>query len=344
LTASSSATYVLALSEHTSFHRVPDRIASARQTSRFPDNLIDLREPRFQGGNEFAIARPTKGRFFMSKSPALARRLVGITAVLGLLGAVPALALQGGASAATPAVKVGLSIVGSSQSSISSATRMFPNAKVGRYFAQNIQLYSQSSIRFFPAAMEIWISWNTPPAQVASGAFDATFAKILQSWNASGRTIKWSWTHEADNPGSHYNSAQIRAGWARLLAVEKKYPSSRVKSMSIYEAYMLDPRMPHGNPANWYVPADILGFDTYVPANEARAIAYARSKGKPWSIPETGKDLSDAANVAFMKGMVAGWKAYPPVGVAWFSSTNGGFSKPLTRLPLTLAYLKSLAG
>jgi hypothetical protein len=192
--------------------------------------------------------------------------------------------------------------------------------------------------------MEIWISWNTPPAQVASGAFDATFAKILQSWNASGRIDQMELDARSGQPvGSHYNSAQIRAGWAHLLAVEKKYPSSRVKSMSIYEAYLLDPKHPHGDPNSWYVPADILGFDTYVTANEARAIAYAKSKGKPWSIPETG-DKGDAASLAFMKSMVAGWAGYPPVGVAWFSSTNGGFSQPLSKLPKTLAYLKSLAG
>jgi hypothetical protein len=278
----------------------------------------------------------------MSKSPALVRRLVGTASVLALLGAAPLLAVQGGASAAGTPAKIGLSIIGSSQSSISTATRMFPNAQVGRYFAQNLQVFSSSSIRFFPANMEIWISWNTSPSQVASGAYDATFAKVLQSWNASGRTIKWSWTHEADNPRSHYNATQIRAGWARLLAIEKKYPNSRVKSMSIYEAYMLDPRHPHGDPSIWYVPADILGFDTYVTSNEARAIAYAKSKGKPWAIPETGKK-GDAASLAFMRGMVSGWQGYPPVGIAWFSSTNGGFSQPLTTLPKTLAYLKSIA-
>jgi hypothetical protein len=280
----------------------------------------------------------------MFKTTARVRRLVGITAVLGTLGAVPMLALQGGADAATPAVKIGLSIVGSSQSSINSAFRMFPNAKVGRYFAQNLQVYTSSSLRYFPAGAEIWISWNTPAAQVASGAYDATFAKVLQSWNASGRTIKWSWTHEADNPRQHQSAAKIKAGWAHLLAVEKKYPNARVKSMSIYEAYLLDPRHPHGSPDSWYVPADILGFDTYVPANEARVIAYAKSKGKPWSIPETGKRGTDAADTAFMKAMVAGWKAYPPVGVAWFSSSNGAFSKPLSTLPQTLTYLRNIAG
>ena len=277
----------------------------------------------------------------MSKSPALIRRIVGTTAVLALLGAAPLIAVQGGANAAS-SVKVGLSVVGSSQASISAATRMFPNAQVGRYFAQNLQPFNQSSLRFFPAAMEIWISWNTSPALVASGGYDSTFATILQSWNASGRTIMWSWTHEADNPGSHYNSSQIRAGWSHLLSVEKKYPNARVKSMSIYEAYMLDPKKPHGDPSIWYVPADILGFDTYLAVNEPRAIAYAKSKGKPWSIPETG-NKGDAASLSFMKTMVAGWASYPPIGVCWFSSTNGGFSQPLTRLPKTLAYLKSIA-
>lgn len=278
----------------------------------------------------------------MSKSPALIRRVIGTTAALALLGAAPLIAVQGGASAAAGPVKIGLSVVGSSQSSINNATRMFPNAQVGRYFAQNLQTFNQSSLRFFPPAMEIWISWNTSPSLVASGGYDKTFATILQSWNASGRTIMWSWTHEADNPGSHYNATQIRAGWAHLLAVEKKYPSSRVKSMSIYEAYMLAPNKPHGDPSIWYVPADILGFDTYLSNNEPRAIAYAKSKGKPWSIPETG-NKGDVTSLAFMKSMVAGWASYPPVGICWFSSTNGGFSQPLTALPKTLAYLKSIA-
>lgn len=314
-----------------------------RLPSHFPDNLIDLREWKFQGGNSFAPQGQRKA-IFMLRTSARVRRIVGITAVLGALGAAPLVAVQGGAGAATPGVKVGLSIVGGSQSSISSAFRMFPNAKVGRYFAQSIRPFSQSSIRYFPASVEIWISWNTPSSQIASGAYDATFAKILQSWNASGRTIKWSWTHEADNPHQHQNAAKIRAGWAHLLAVEKKYPNARVKSMSIYEAYLLSPRHPHGSPDSWYVPADILGFDTYVPSNEARVIAYAKSKGKPWAIPETGMNHSDAADTAFMRGMVAGWKAYPPLGVAWFSSSNGNFSLPLSRLPGTLKYLRSIAG
>ncbi len=278
----------------------------------------------------------------MPKSPALIRRIIGSAAALAVLGVAPLIAVQGGASAATSPVKIGLSIVGSSQSSISAATRMFPNAQVGRYFGSNLQPFNSSSLRFFPANMEIWISWNTSPALVASGGYDSTFATILQSWNASGRTIMWSWTHEADNPADHYNATQIRAGWAHLLAVEKKYPNARVKSMSIYEAYMLDPNKPHGDPSIWYVPADILGFDTYVTVNEARAIAYAKSKGKPWSMPETG-NKGDAAALAFMRGMVTGWSSYPPVGVCWFSSTNGGFSQPLTALPKTLAYLKSIA-
>jgi len=278
----------------------------------------------------------------MSKSPALVRRIVGTAAALAVIGAAPLLAIQGGASAAPSSVKIGLSVVGSSQSSISAATRMFPNAQVGRYFGSNLQTFNQSSLRFFPPSMEIWVSWNTSPALVASGGYDATFATILQSWNASGRTIMWSWTHEADNPSSHYNSAQIRAGWAHLLAVEKKYPSAHVKSMSIYEAYMLDPKKPHGDPSLWYVPADILGFDTYISVNESRAIAYAKSKGKPWAIPETGNH-GDAASVAFLKTMISGWAGYPPVGMCWFSSTNGGYSQPLTALPKTLAYLKSIA-
>lgn len=278
----------------------------------------------------------------MSRSPALIRRLVATTAALAVLGAAPLIASELGASASVTSAKIGLSVKGSSQSSIAASLAMFPNAKVARLFSSDLQPFSQSNIRYFPATVEVWVSWNTSPAVVASGAYDATFATILQSWNASGRTIMWSWTHEADNPSSHYSSSQIRAGWAHLLAVEKKYPNARVKSMSIYEAYMLDPKKPHGDPSLWYVPADILGFDTYVSVNESRAIAYAKSKGKPWSIPETGSH-GDTASLAFLKSMISGWASYPPVGMCWFSSTNGGYSQPLTALPKTLAFLKSIA-
>jgi len=278
----------------------------------------------------------------MSRSPALIRRLVATTAALAVLGAAPLIASELGASASVTSAKIGLSVKGSSQSSIAASLAMFPNAKVARLFSSDLQPFSQSNIRYFPATVEVWVSWNTSPAVVASGAYDATFATILQSWNASGRTIKWSWTHEADNPANHYNPAQIRAGWAHLLAVEARYPSARVKSMSIYEAYLLDPKRPHGDPASWYVPADVLGFDTYVSVNEARAIAYAKSKGKPWSVPETGAK-GDAASLAFIKSMISGWASYAPIGVCWFSSTSGGYSQSLSSLPKTLAYLKSIA-
>ena len=133
----------------------------------------------------------------MSQSPALFRRLIATTAVIAALGVAPLIAEQGGANAASAQTRIGLSIVGGSQSSINTAIKMFPNAKVGRYFAQTIQPFNSSSLRYFPASMEVWISWNTSPALVASGAYDSTFATILQSWNASGHTIKWSWTHEA---------------------------------------------------------------------------------------------------------------------------------------------------
>ena len=46
-----------------------------------------------------------------------------------------------------------------------------PQCQVGRYFAQNLQVYSSSSLKYFPAGTEIRISWNTPSSQVASGAY-----------------------------------------------------------------------------------------------------------------------------------------------------------------------------
>ena len=167
----------------------------------------------------------------------------------------------------------------------------------------------------------------------------------MQGWNKSGRIVYWDWQHEADNPRDHLNPATIRAGWAQLLSVEKKYPSATVKSMSIYEGYLLNPSKPHGDPSLWYVNADVLGFDCYVPGNEVRAMDYARSKGKPWAIPEFGNHGGDAADIAYVNNAMAQWAAYPPIGASWFNNTAAAsFSQPLTQVPGTLAYLRTLAG
>ena len=278
-------------------------------------------------------------------SHAMMRKLAPLT-LLAVPLLIPVLVTASNAASAKPAkpaaaaatsVAFGTSFGGD----MATTVRLFPNARIGRVFENNLN----AQLPALPASYQIWLSFNTSPALVASGGFNAQFATILQSWNSSGRIVYWDWQHEADNPNDHLNPATIRAGWAQLLSVEKKYPSAQVKSMSIYEGYLLNPRMPHGDPALWYVDADVLGFDCYMPNNVVRAMQYAQSKGKPWAIPEFGSHGGDAADTAYVKSTIASWAAYPPIGASWFNNTAAAnFSQPLSQVPGTLAYLRALAG
>ena len=237
--------------------------------------------------------------------------------------------------AAAHHVLFGTSFGGNSAATV----KLFPNARIGRLFWSA----PKATLPALPSTWEIWLSFNTSPSVVASGKFNAQFATLLQAWNKSGRTVYWDWQHEADR-SSTSTAAQFRAGWAQLLSVEKKYPSTRVKSMNILTGIELAPNKPHGDPSLWYVNADVLGFDCYVPASVPRAMAYAKAKGKPWAIPEFGADNGDAGNVAYIKSTIASWAAYPPIGAAWYNNTAAAsFSQPLTHLPQTVAFLKALA-
>ena len=240
-----------------------------------------------------------------------------------------------------PAAAKGV-LFGTSMGTDGAATiKMFPNSRIGRVFENQLSI----KLPALPSTWQIWLSFNNDPATVASGAFNAEFATILQSWNASGRVVYWDWQHEADNPRSNLNPTQIRAGWAQLLSVEKRYPNANVKSMSIYEGYMLHPSKPHGDPSVWYVDADVLGFDCYQPKAVVRAMQYAQSKGKPWSIPEFGNHSGDAGDIAYITSTITSWAAYPPIGAAWFNNTAAAnYSQPLSQIPQTLAYLRALAG
>lgn len=238
-----------------------------------------------------------------------------------------------------PAAAHGVAFGTSLGTNTAATLKLFPNAKVGRVFwnTPNAQLPA------LPSTYQIWVSFNTSMATVASGKFNAQFATLLQAWNKSGRTVYWSWQHEADRHSSS-SAAQFVAGWKQLLSVEAKNPSTRVKSMNILTGILLAPNKPHGDPARWYVNADVLGFDCYVPASIPRAMAYAKSKGKKWALPEFGADNGDAGNIAYIQSTIQQWASYPPIGAAWYNNTAAAsFSQPLAQLPQTTAYLRTLA-
>jgi hypothetical protein len=171
---------------------------------------------------------------------------------------------------------------GSSVANIQSATAQWNNTTVGRYyFSGDPVVYSNSNLTAIPARETIFVSFKTAVSTVKSGAYDATFRTILQSWNNSGREIYWTWQHEADDPTKNIAPADFVQGYNHLLAVARANPSPKVHSMSIFMAIMLTSSHPHGNPESWYVDTDVLGFDCYFLTTETLA-------SPPMSLPRCG--------------------------------------------------------
>jgi hypothetical protein len=272
--------------------------------------------------------------------PALLRRLAPL-ALLAVPLLLPAAASDGtAATRPLPAVAKGVPFGTSMGKDPATTLRLYPNARVLRVF----QSSPSAKLPYSSTGAQIWLSFENSPSTVVSGGLNAQFATALRSWIASGRTVYWSWRHEADR-GHGITAAQFRAGWAQLLKVAAKYPSTRVHSMSILTGYVLNPRHPHGNPESWYVPAEVLGFDAYFADNLTRAMYYAKSKHKKWSVPEFGAHLGDVKDLAFVQTYQKLWAAYPPIGACWYNNTTSSyFSQPLSQIPKTLAYLKTLAG
>jgi len=258
-------------------------------------------------------------------------------------------------TAVTAPAKTATAATKAKAATAASVSLAVPAAAHGVRFGTSLGTNSSTTMRLFPNPDVVRVFWSSAKAQLPSYGSNtalmvsfkslpsaSSFASILQAWNKSGRTVYWTYYHEADR--SSISASKFKAGWASLLAVEKKYPSTHVKSMSIFTGIMLAPNHPHGSPENWYVNADILGFDCYVPASVPRAMAYAKAKHKPWAIPEFGADNGDAGNVAYIKSTIAQWVGYPPVGASWYNNTAAAsFSQPLTKLPQTTAFLKALA-
>ena len=269
-----------------------------------------------------------------------ARSLVAFIAVAGLL--------VGGVVSAARAdtstrVLVGSAFGGTSVTAINTTTALFPNATVGRYyFAGNPGTYEATPLASIPGGETIFVSFKTTVSTVESGAYNAAFAAILQDWNASGRTIYWTWQHEADSPSSGIAHADYVAGWNQLLSVEAANPSPNVHSMSILTGSALNTNAPHGPLSQWYVPADAVGFDVYNLTQEPLAETYATSVAKPLAFPEFGNVVApntttDAAALTFAQAFIA---ALTPnvFAVAWWNSAG----TTLTGKPLTTAYLRTL--
>ena len=262
-------------------------------------------------------------------SPALLRKLAPLS--LFLVPLLTPLLVTSSDAATIPSAAHGVRFGTSLGSNAAQTLKIFPKPDIVRIFWSS----AKAQLPAMPSSAALWVSFKSLPSQ-------STFASILQSWNRSGRTVYWTYHHEADR--DNITATAFRNGWASLLAVEKKYPSTHVKSMSILTGILLAPNHPHGNPESWYVNADILGFDCYVPASVPRAMAYAKSKLKPWAIPEFGADNGDLGDIKYIQSTIASWAAYPPLGASWYNNTAGAsFSQPLDKVPRTTTYLQTLA-
>jgi hypothetical protein len=263
--------------------------------------------------------------------------------------AAPTQAASPTGAAPTVGPLMGASMGGLDVKHLTSTLAVFPKAEVLRIYEPKAATTIAANPQFAAAVAyakahdgEVWYSFKVDPG--------ASWASIVQDWAASGAKIRWTYYHEADDPANHVNPASFVSTFTALIAKATPVSGSRVSEQSIFTAFMLQPSHPHGDPESWYVPAArVIGFDCYNPAALALVIAYAKSKGKPYTIPEMGSGgprsstPGDAGALVFARAMVAGWKDSPPLGAAWFSKTGqGGMSTSLSGLPETTAYLNSL--
>jgi len=229
---------------------------------------------------------------------------------------------------------------------VASTLEQMPDCQALRVYDQAASMIAASKdFREAVAAMklvvggEVLYSFKQMPS-------DAAFIAVLADWAKAGCKIRWCYNHEADNPSKNINAAQFVKDFEHLIAVGNAHPSATVEEYSCFMAYLLDPNHPHGDPESWYVPsARVMGFDDYVLSNYARVVAYCKSKGKPFILPEWGgggKD--DNAALAFAKSMVALWVDNPPEVACWFNADGTGASTALKNIPKTRDFLNSQFG
>lgn len=232
-------------------------------------------------------------------------------------------------------------LIGSSfGGSIATTEAAFPNMQVARFFYPGAPAIWGGSIATIPTSQVIFVSFNYNVATTVAGGSDAAFTQVLRSWAATGRTIYWTWQHEADNPAKGISQTDYRDGWARLLADASAVNAPNVHSMSIIMATALTGV--HGPVEGWYVPVDVLGFDCYFLNTELLAEQYALGKGKPVAFPEFGSGLSgsaDSAAATFARQFIAALDSNT-IAAAWY---NNNMNSLATR-PQTLAVLRAAAG
>lgn len=245
---------------------------------------------------------------------------------------------------------VGTSPGGSTAADLAQKVKDIPGCEVARVFLPGLPCPVAGNAIFAAAVaakLEVWVSFGSMPSQ-------ALFQSCVTDWIKSGVAVWWTYHHEVDAPKEA--AAQFVAEYDQLLTWAEAVPAysaSRVRDQAIFMGYLLDPKMPHGDPKTW-MPKRMtrIGFDCYASVAVPRAMAFAKALGIPWVIPEIGAGgpngeggPGDDAALAFVQKAVAAWAAYPPQGVCWYASNQGNQAgTPLTSgFPKTVAYLSALA-
>ena len=141
-----------------------------------------------------------------------------------------------------------------------------------------------------PRTGQIWLSFKTSPSTVASGSSTLSSPRCCRP--GTGPDAPCS------GPGSTRPTGARRV---QLCASPAGLGAAAVGGEEVPQLPGQVDEHPHRHrpraeqaarspTESWYVNADVLGFDCYVPASVPRAMAYARAKHKPWAIPEFGAD------------------------------------------------------
>ncbi len=195
---------------------------------------------------------------------------------------------------------------------------VWPNAPAVRTYWGGLP---STALPSAPAGAVLFVSFKTAPADI--GPF-------IDAWQASGRTVYWTWHHEPDN-GDMTGAAFVSETNA-LLAQAATHPHSNVHSMTILTANSLVV----GNADQYYVPGvDVIGFDDYNLNNEPKCEAYATAHGKRLIFGEVGNVLNgatdtDAQALAFAQSFWGALDSNVLAALWWSGSTNTLVGKPLT--------------
>ncbi len=195
---------------------------------------------------------------------------------------------------------------------------VWPNAPAVRTYWGGLP---STTLPSAPAGAVLFVSFKTAPANI--GPF-------IDAWQASGRTVYWTWHHEPDN-GDMTGAAFVTETDA-LLAQAATRPHSNVHSMTILTANSLVV----GNADQYYVPGvDVIGFDDYNLNNEPKCEAYATAHGKRLIFGEVGNVLNgatdtDAQALAFAQSFWGALDSNTLAALWWSGSTDTLVGKPNT--------------